>query len=57
MNYGIIGSYSGDSFKNLIRKYSNDRMSRDRRYREQVIEIVSARRAPEEKEKVDESKR
>lgn len=45
MNYGIIGSYSGDSFRNLVFKYSCDRMSRDRRYRKQVIEKLEARKA------------
>jgi hypothetical protein len=37
-------TYSGDTFKKLIRAYSNDRMSLDRTYRNDVLRSMDERR-------------
>lgn len=34
----------GNSFKNLMRTYSNERMDRDRAYRKGVLELVAMRK-------------
>jgi hypothetical protein len=45
--------YTGDTFKNLIRKYSNERMQRDEAYRADVEKEMQRRR---DAKKAEESK-
>jgi hypothetical protein len=40
-----LATYSGDTFRNLIRQYSYDRMSRDSRYRRDVFKAIEERKA------------
>lgn len=49
MKDNTVGTFKGDTFKNLMREYSYQRMSRDRVYRKEVLEIV-AQRKPVRKE-------
>ena len=40
-----VATYAGDTFKTLIRSYSNARMQRDPRYKREVFKALEARRA------------
>lgn len=40
----VFKKYMGNSFKNLMRTYSNERMDRDRAYRKGVLELVAMRK-------------
>lgn len=49
-NITKAGTFKNDTFKNLMREYSYDRMSRDRVYRREVLEIVAQRKKPAKEE-------
>lgn len=50
----LVGVYTGDTFRNLMRQYSYDRMGRDPRYRRDVFRAVEKRKA--EKAKANDSR-
>jgi hypothetical protein len=39
-----LATYTGDTFRNLIRQYSYDRMSRDSKYRRDVFKAIEERK-------------
>lgn len=50
-----LATFNGDTFKNLVRAYSNERMGRDRNYRDSVHEAIAARRAEQAAKKAAEA--
>lgn len=50
MKEQTIGTFKNDTFKNLMRQYSCERMSRDRGYRKEVLDIVAQRESAKRKE-------
>lgn len=50
-NKECIGVYSGDTFKRLIRAYSNARMQRDNDYKQKVMQLLAERDTARQVEK------
>lgn len=48
-----IAVFSNDTFKNLVRAYSNERMGRDRKYRDEVHQAIASRRAEQAAQKAE----